>query len=550
MESRSFPFSCDEAGRFAERRTAQTTANRDNEFPVFTGPIDEIGFEYNGNQMRNAWDNLDDQDILNTTTNDFRDNYVEGVTENYLYDANGNQYADLNKGIAWIQYNSLNLPSKMQFSNGNKNEYLYDASGVKHRATYSYAVNLMQIPLGATTTENTGTNLLQSSYTDYCGNYVYENGKIKRILTPEGYIEAAGAIPMNYIPSWSYNYLLKDHLGNTRQRLISNYISLKSPILNSYASSNCTIDYYPFGMEMLKMYFYDSGYSIGTMPGTVTPYLYNGKEMDRMNGLNEYDYGARWRDPTVGNGWNTVDPLCEMKPWQSPYMYCSGNPVNRTDPTGMDDINGGTLSGVTVTAPALNDNNNINYNFGFLQMLDDANRNTPQIPRITPPTPTFNLPTNTTNQQANGNQTGSKDKEKAEALKKIEALIKVLGITDGSVKVVEKTVNGVPTIVILFKDGRALANLGSVLKQFKDALGPIGFGLNEISDLGKLSAGEYNGKDFMLSSAINFAATKIPAVAITLAFILVVHTNPVPTNYQNSVCPVDNTSLITPYLTH
>jgi methylaspartate ammonia-lyase len=28
MESRSFPFSCDEAGRFAERRTAQTTANR------------------------------------------------------------------------------------------------------------------------------------------------------------------------------------------------------------------------------------------------------------------------------------------------------------------------------------------------------------------------------------------------------------------------------------------------------------------------------------------------------------------------------------------
>ena len=144
------------------------------------------------------------------------------------------------------------------------------------------------------------------------------------------------------------------------------------------------------------------------------------------------------------------------------------------------------------------------------------------------------MPTNTTNQQANGNQTGSKDKEKAEALKKIEALIKVLGITDGSVKVVEKTVNGVPTIVILFKD----------------ALGPIGFGLNEISDLGKLSAGEYNGKDFMLSSAINFAATKIPAVAITLAFILVVHTNPVPTNYQNSVCPVDNTSLITPYLTH
>jgi len=554
MESRSFPFSCDEAGRFAEPRAAQTTANRDNEFPVFTGPIDEIGFEYNGNQMRNAWDNLDDQDILNTTTNDFRDNYVEGVTENYLYDANGNQYADLNKGIAWIQYNSLNLPSKMQFSNGNKNEYLYDASGVKHRATYSYAVNLMQIPLGATTTENTGTNLLQSSYTDYCGNYVYENGKIKRILTPEGYIEAAGAIPMNYIPSWSYNYLLKDHLGNTRQRLISNYISLKSPILNSYASSNCTIDYYPFGMEMLKMYFYDSGYSIGTMPGTVTPYLYNGKEMDRMNGLNEYDYGARWRDPTVGNGWNTVDPLCEMKPWQSPYMYCSGNPVNRTDPTGMDDINGGTLSGVTVTAPALNDNNNINYNFGFLQMLDDANRNTPQISRITPPTPTFNLPTNTTN-MTNENQTKPKDKKLSASLKRISAQLYALGLTNASVTVIETSVDGVPTISVLFKGGAAFANLARLAPALK-ALGPIGFALNLVVDAGKVTNNDESKLKAGVNTAVGVVSLWVPEVG--LVYMILDHYGAfdgAPTNlpnYQrnNGICPQDAIKTVIPNYTH
>jgi RHS repeat-associated protein len=311
----------------------------DNEFPVFTGPIDEISFEYNGNQMRNAWDNLDDQDILNTTTNDFRDIYVEGVNEKYLYDANGNQYADLNKGIAWIQYNSLNLPSKMQFSNGNKNEYLYDASGVKHKATYSYAVNPMQIPLGQTTIENNGTNLTQSSYTDYCGNYVYEDGKIKRILTPEGYIEAAGIIPMNYIGYWTYNYLLKDHLGNTRMCLSSNYISAKSTILNNYGGSTSTIDYYPFGMEMERIgIHYGPLYAYGYLPGWVTPYLYNGKEMDRMNGLNEYDYGARWRDPTLGNGWNTVDPLAEKYYSISPYAYCAGNPVKYIDPNGKEKV--------------------------------------------------------------------------------------------------------------------------------------------------------------------------------------------------------------------
>lgn len=33
----------------------------------------------------------------------------------------------------------------------------------------------------------------------------------------------------------------------------------------------------------------------------------------------------------------TVDPLAEKYPWQSPYVFCSNNPVNRIDPDGMDD---------------------------------------------------------------------------------------------------------------------------------------------------------------------------------------------------------------------
>ena len=166
--------------------------------------------------------------------------------------------------------------------------------------------------------------------------------------------------------------------------------------------------------------------------------------------------------------------------------------------------------------------------------------------------PTFNLPinTNANNQAATGNQKVPKNKELEDKIKKVEAMIKLLGITDGSVKVVEKIVNGIPTIVVLFKDGAALANLGSVLKQFRDALGPLGFVLNEIADVGRLSNGGYNGKDFMLSGAFNFAATKIPAVAIALVFIYVISTKPVPVNYQNPVCPVDHTNVIPLYLTH
>lgn len=34
----------------------------------------------------------------------------------------------------------------------------------------------------------------------------------------------------------------------------------------------------------------------------------------------------------------TVDPLAEKFPWQSPYVYCSNNPVNRIDPDGRADF--------------------------------------------------------------------------------------------------------------------------------------------------------------------------------------------------------------------
>lgn len=33
----------------------------------------------------------------------------------------------------------------------------------------------------------------------------------------------------------------------------------------------------------------------------------------------------------------SVDPLAEMQPNKTPYHYCSNNPINRTDPTGMID---------------------------------------------------------------------------------------------------------------------------------------------------------------------------------------------------------------------
>ena len=63
------------------------------------------------------------------------------------------------------------------------------------------------------------------------------------------------------------------------------------------------------------------------------PYKYNGKELDKMHGLNTCDYGARQYYSILGR-WDRVDPLAEKYYPYSPYVYCANNPVNAIDPDG------------------------------------------------------------------------------------------------------------------------------------------------------------------------------------------------------------------------
>ena len=65
------------------------------------------------------------------------------------------------------------------------------------------------------------------------------------------------------------------------------------------------------------------------------PFKYNGKELDRIHGLDWYDYGARRYDPACAQ-FTQMDPLCEQYPHLSPYAYCAGNPVRYVDPDGRE----------------------------------------------------------------------------------------------------------------------------------------------------------------------------------------------------------------------
>ena len=218
--------------------------------------------------------------------------FTDGTNQgdDYEYDSNGNLLKDLNKGISSITYNFLNLPELITTTGGTIRFY-YDATGRKVRKVVTEGAN--------TTTRS------------YEGGFEYENGVLVMIHTGEGFIQKIGTI-------FTYNYFLKDHLGNTR-------IVFSTGTGETLTFEQST-DYYPFGLV------HEGGFGEG-----YSKYQYNGKEMQEEFSLGWYDYGARFYDPQIGR-WNVPDPLSELFFDQNPYHYVSNNPLNFMDPTGMAQV--------------------------------------------------------------------------------------------------------------------------------------------------------------------------------------------------------------------
>ncbi|WP_306308329.1 JAB-like toxin 1 domain-containing protein [Bacteroides faecalis] len=252
-------------------RYGQTTATA-------YGLIDNLVLSYNGNQLKAVKDNATIAVYGNGV--EFKDG-ANAETE-YTYDENGNLTKDLNKKITTIQYNCLDLPSKIQFESGNSINYLYLADGTKFR-----------------TTHETGSNTVT---TDYYKNAIYENGVLVKVLTENGYITVNDS---------KFHYFIQDHQGNNRV------------VVDKDGKVEEVNHYYPFG-------------GLFANSTNIQPYKYNGKELDRVNGLDWLDYGARQYDPTIGR-WHVVDPSGEKYVNWGLYTYCKNNPIIRIDVDGKDD---------------------------------------------------------------------------------------------------------------------------------------------------------------------------------------------------------------------
>jgi RHS repeat-associated protein len=93
-----------------------------------------------------------------------------------------------------------------------------------------------------------------------------------------------------------------------------------------------TINYYPFGSEMRM----EAPAQLQQTDNNWHPFRFTGKELDKQNGLNMYDFGARLFDVAGVPMWTSVDPQCEKYYSVNPYIYCGNSPVNKIDPNGED----------------------------------------------------------------------------------------------------------------------------------------------------------------------------------------------------------------------
>ena len=251
--------------------------------------VDRLQYDYAdwGNRLKIVYDT-----VATTFTGDpFQ---LPGTTD-YTYDGNGNLKTRVNRNtaathrinnISGVSYNHLNLPKTVTVDGGTVS-YTYDANGRKLRSV----------------------NGIYGQTREYIDGIEYSGTVIELIGMPEGRILKSGN-------TYTYEYFLKDHLGNNRSGFKG----------GTPGTATFGTDYYPFGLQ----------YAANNAPGNPkNNYLYNGKEF--QDKLKLYDYGARLYDPVTGR-WGSVDPLSENHHGFSPFTYVLDNPMLYADLMGLDTI--------------------------------------------------------------------------------------------------------------------------------------------------------------------------------------------------------------------
>ena len=258
------------------------------------------------------------------------------------YDNNGSLTKDLNRGITDIQYDVLGNSKKITFSGNRTIEYLYSSEGKRMRAIHSYPQN-----------PNVTTSALHRDTTDYVCGLILKNRH------PESYQFDGGYATFTNDSYSGWHYYVQDYLGSNRL------------VVNRNGTVEQKTHYYPYGGVIGD---------ISTNEST-QKYKFEGKELDRSFGLDNYDIGARQYYAMLPM-WDRVDPLAEKYYGVSPYAYCGGDPVNNGDYDGkfsnrlsantiryINSQQSGQLAGQVYENQSYN-NDNYRYGFNTVQLSE------------------------------------------------------------------------------------------------------------------------------------------------------------------------------------
>ena len=133
-----------------------------------------------------------------------------------------------------------------------------------------------------------------------------KNGQPSMYLFDGGYasFNSNGAVD-------GWHYYIQDYMGNNRM------------VINKNGTVEQVTHYYPYGGVIGDI----------STDESLQKYKFEGKELDRTFGLDNYDIHAR-QYFAMAPMWDRIDKLAEKFYGFSPYAYCGGDPVNRIDKDG------------------------------------------------------------------------------------------------------------------------------------------------------------------------------------------------------------------------
>lgn len=211
------------------------------------------------------------------------------------YDNAGRLCSDDGAGIVSIRYNSDSHPIRTVFTQGHTQEELWDAVG-NHIGTIFNTRNSTLVD-GSLDADPTTT-----SFREYRGDgRTFDNHRLWMARFDGGYFDHSGKA----------HYYITDRQGNN------------IGVVDADGKLVQICFYYPYG----EPWEYPDGQQ----------FLFSDKELIRTHGLHQYEMGARRFYPAFPS-FTTPDPLCENSYDVSPYSYCHGNPINKSDRTGLTDF--------------------------------------------------------------------------------------------------------------------------------------------------------------------------------------------------------------------